>query len=82
MQFIVSPLSLSNQVNMRNRFGLIGNLVVLGVMAGSLTWAATYGANVQQALLFMSCSQACYYTGFLYLIYRHVATDRAKRDPA
>ena len=76
MQFIVSPLSLSNQLNMRNRFGLVGNLVALAVMCGTLSVAATSGATVEQALLAMSIAQACYYGVFGYLIFVHVAAGR------
>jgi O-antigen/teichoic acid export membrane protein len=76
MQFVVSPLSLSNQLNMRNRFGLVGNLVALGVMCGTLLVAAGSGAAVEQALLAMSIAQACYYAGFGYLIFMHVSAAR------
>ena len=76
MQFIVSPLSLSNQLNMRNRFGLMGNLVALGVMCGTFSVVAARGAAVEHAFLSMSIAQACYYAGFGYLIFRHVAAGR------
>ncbi len=77
-QFVVSPLSLSNQVNMRNRLGLVGNVTALVVVVSTFIGAAESGASVGDTLLFMSLAQACYYMGFLYLIYRHVDSDRLR----
>lgn len=72
-QFVTSPLSLSNQVNMRNRFGLMGNMALLVLVTGVLLAAAAAGLGVRHALLWMSLTQAFYYVVFLRLIYGHVS---------
>lgn len=82
VQFVVSPLSLSNQVNRRNRLGLVGNLTALVVVISTFVIAAETGRSVSDTLLFMSSAQACYYLGFLYLIYRHVSGPRDEKGNA
>lgn len=76
MQFIVAPLTMTNLVIDKVRLGLIGDVLLLVVVSGTLVLAAGLGVPARGALLYMSLAQAATYAVYLAVIYRHVRTGR------
>jgi hypothetical protein len=60
-------------VNLKNRLGMIGNVVLLIVTVAAITMGGLSGMAIEQTLATMCAVQSTYYLGFLYVIYRHVA---------
>lgn len=70
VRFVVSPLSVINQVNLNNRFGLGGNLALLALTVCAIGGGGLLGLSIENVLVLWSISASVFYLGFLSLIYR------------
>jgi O-antigen/teichoic acid export membrane protein len=71
VRFVVAPLSMMNQVNLKNRLGFGANVTLLVISVAAITGSAVSGLSVDQALETLVFGCVVFYLVFLYMIYRH-----------
>jgi O-antigen/teichoic acid export membrane protein len=72
IRFIVSPLTISNQINLKNRLGMLWQLGLLIIYLLILYISFLLEIDFEKLLLLFSITISIYYIYFLYIIYKHI----------
>lgn len=75
IRFVVSPLSLINQVYMQNRLGMYANFILLGISVGVLLVGGHLAMPFQNVLQILTLTLCIFYSCFLVVVYYFVKQD-------
>jgi O-antigen/teichoic acid export membrane protein len=70
IRFIVSPLSVTNQVNLKNNIGLVFNIILLVLTFNILMVSHIYRLEFINMIYIMTSAQSLFYLSFLWVVYK------------
>lgn len=72
IQFVVSPLTIMNVVNEKNKVAMIANFILLTLSVSTIYLAQYFGLNAVSMLKVLTIVLSGYYLIYLLVVYRHV----------